>query len=273
MTRVSPIRGADSTPGPDMTNIYKMRLSEHIYLVGGGPVTGFGLTPGSDSHVYLIDAGGRLLLVDAGLGTSDGFEGLTANISAHGFDPEDVEVVALTHYHGDHAGGAATARSELGSAIAIGASAADALESGDEEATGMRAAREAGIFGEDDVMSSCVVDMRLEDDEVIPAGEGILRYVATPGHCSGHGAYLLSGLGEPPALFSGDSVFWAGRILLQAVPDCDLQDSIESIRRLDRLEFEAFLPGHGAIAMSGGKAHVAMAITEIESLGVPKSLL
>lgn len=249
-----------------------MRLTEHVYLVGGGPFTGFGLTSGPDSHIYLIDGGEELVLIDSGLGLDESFDQLADNIAGHGFDPADIGVVALTHYHGDHAGGAARAQRDFGAALAIDHAAAAHLESGDEEVTGLRAAREAGVLPAEARLEGCSVDMPLHEGDEIPVGAGSLRFVPTPGHCKGHGSFLLSGLGSP-SLFTGDALFWAGRILLQAVPDCDLQASLASLVRMADLEFEGFFPGHGALAVTGGGVHAEMARSEVESLGVPKGII
>lgn len=249
-----------------------MKLTEHVYLVGGGPFTGFGLTSGADSHIYLIEGGDRLVLVDVGLGLDEGFGQMVENIRGHGFDPDDIDVVALTHYHGDHAGGARRAQEEFGAELAIHHEAAASLESADEEATGLSAARDAGVFPETARLEPCAVQLRLDEGDEIPVGPGRLRFVATPGHCRGHGSFLLTGLGDP-ALFAGDALFWAGRILLQAVPDCDLQASLESLRRLASLDFQGFYPGHGAITINGGGVHAQMARSEVDSLSVPKSII
>jgi hydroxyacylglutathione hydrolase len=249
-----------------------MQLTDHIYLVGGGPFTGFGLTSGPDCHVYLIDGGDELALVDSGLGLESDFERLIENVSNHGFDPGDIATVALTHYHGDHAGGAARAQREFEATLAIHVDAAEPLEAADEIATGLEAALVAGVFPGEARLEECSVGMRLEDGDEITVGELTLRFIATPGHARGHGSYHLEG-SRTSALFTGDALFWAGRVLLQAVPDCDLQDSIESLRRLASLEFEGFFPGHGALAVSGGQVHAAMAKAEIDVLGVPKNIV
>jgi hydroxyacylglutathione hydrolase len=249
-----------------------MQLTDHIYLVGGGPFTGFGLTSGPDCHIYLIDGGDELALVDSGLGVGGDFERLVENITDHGFDPGDIATVALTHYHGDHAGGAARAQREFEATLAIHADAADPLEAADESATGLEAARAAGVFPAGARLEECSVGMRLEDGDEITVGELTLRFIATPGHARGHGSYLLEGT-QTAGLFTGDALFWAGRILLQAVPDCDLQDSIESLRRLASLEFEGFFPGHGALSVEGGQVHAAMAKAEIDALGVPRNIV
>jgi glyoxylase-like metal-dependent hydrolase (beta-lactamase superfamily II) len=61
---------------------------------------------------YLLEDGGRLTVVDAGVPTS--WESLTGALSALGRGPADVAAVVLTHAHFDHVGFAERARSELG---------------------------------------------------------------------------------------------------------------------------------------------------------------
>ena len=81
-----------------------MQLTERVYLVGSGSV-GFSITHSSDCHIYLIDGGDELALIDAGTGL--GKDEILELIEAHGFSLDDVRYLFLTHYHADHAGGAA----------------------------------------------------------------------------------------------------------------------------------------------------------------------
>lgn len=213
-----------------------MKLTDNVHLVGGGPFSGFGLTSAPDSHVYLVDGGSEIALIDCGLGLSDSFTELEANIAAAGFDPRDISTVFVTHHHADHAGGVHLAGERLGARIAISADSAHVIEAADEKASGLAAARDAGVFPSEAKLTPTLVDDRLADGDELDVGDTRIRFIATPGHCAGHGAYLLTGVGHD-ALFAGDAVFWAGRILLQAVPDCDLQASHESISRLAALDF------------------------------------
>ncbi len=58
-------------------------------------------------NAFLINAGGKLILVDTGaakaFGPTLGFIG--SNLKAAGYSPEQVDVVLLTHLHADHAAG------------------------------------------------------------------------------------------------------------------------------------------------------------------------
>ena len=75
------------------------------------------------------------------------------------------------------------------------------------------------------------------------------------------------------ALLSGDALFANGRILLQSIPDCDLGQSIASLRRIAALGFRALLPGHGAISLTDGPAHAAAALAAVDRLAVPPNLV
>ena len=88
-----------------------MKLCDQIYLVGSGN-QGIGISDDYDCHVYLIDGGDELALVDAGGGLDVG--PILENIRHDGLDPSRVRHLLLTHAHFDHAGGAAQLRSALG---------------------------------------------------------------------------------------------------------------------------------------------------------------
>lgn len=248
-----------------------MRLLKDVYLVGGGSFGGFGLTSGPDAHVYLLDGGSALALIDCGLGTS--IDEVIAHIKADGFDPARIERLFLTHYHADHAGGASRFRERLGLKTSIAKEAQAAVESGDTDVTAFAVAQRAGIYPSEAHLTPCRVDDPLDaGNPSRTVGRLTITYVPTPGHCAGHGSYLVTG-GDRPALFAGDSVFWAGQLLLQAIADCDLGQSLASIQLLDGLSFDAFLPGHGPVTLSGGRQHVEMAAKTIRNLGVPRNIV
>jgi glyoxylase-like metal-dependent hydrolase (beta-lactamase superfamily II) len=249
-----------------------MRLTPDVAIVGGGPMTGFGLSSDFDAHVYLLDGGTECALVDCGMGTTRGVERVLAAIEFVGIDPTRVARLFLTHYHTDHAGGAAVYRQRLGLKVSIDAGVRHALELPDHEMTQFAAAVKAGVFAADYEYARCPIDDPLVDGDVRAVGRLSVRYVATPGHCAGHGSYLVTG-GERTYLFAGDAVFARGRVYLQAIPDCDLAASADSIRRLASLDFEALLPGHGSISLDDGLDHVRAAASVIDRLGVPANIL
>lgn len=249
-----------------------MRLTADVHLVGGGTLTGFGISADFDAHCYLLDGGDEQVLVDCGMGTETGFGRVTSNIRGAGFDPPAITRLFLTHYHTDHAGGASTYREELDLSVATGSETGQALETGDHEATAFNAAKAADIFPEDYSYEPCPVDDLLTDGDERSVGRLTLTYLDTPGHCGGHGSYLVTG-GEQTYLLAGDAVFAWGKLFLQAIDDCDLQASLASVQKLAEREFDSLLPGHGAIALLDGKAHVDMAKAAIDRLAVPASII
>lgn len=59
-------------------------------------------------NAYLIHTGEHLVLIDAGAGKlfSEERQGhIVENLKAAGYQPEQVDVIVMTHLHGDHAGG------------------------------------------------------------------------------------------------------------------------------------------------------------------------
>jgi glyoxylase-like metal-dependent hydrolase (beta-lactamase superfamily II) len=249
-----------------------VKLTDEVYLVGGGPFTGFGLTSGTDSHAYLIDGGSELALLDCGMGAAGSLQDVMRNVEADSCDTELIKQLLLTHYHVDHAGGARSFRDALALEVVASSETADALEAGDEDAVGLSSAKQAGMFPADYVLEPCPVSSRLTDGDVVSVGNLRLQFLGTPGHSNGHGSFLLTG-GDRTLLFAGDSVFWSGQILMQATADCDLPAMVASIRRLHGLEFDAFLPGHGAITLKGGHMHVDMAVAAVDRLGVPRNIV
>jgi glyoxylase-like metal-dependent hydrolase (beta-lactamase superfamily II) len=62
-------------------------------------------------HPLAIRTGGKLILIDTGNGprsTQAGTGQMLANFTAAGFDPKEVEMVIISHFHGDHIGGLVT---------------------------------------------------------------------------------------------------------------------------------------------------------------------
>jgi glyoxylase-like metal-dependent hydrolase (beta-lactamase superfamily II) len=67
------------------------------------------MTPLAETSInaFVINTGKKLILVDTGAGALMGKAGghLLQNLRAAGFAPEDIDLVLLTHIHGDHSGG------------------------------------------------------------------------------------------------------------------------------------------------------------------------
>lgn len=245
-----------------------MRLTEHVYLVGGGRI-GFGISDALDCHVYAVDGGDELALVDAGGGRAP--ERLLANLAADGLPTDRLRTLLPTHGLADHAGGATRFQKEYGMQVCASADMATAIEDGDEEAISLRAARERGLYRQDFRVSPARVGRRLQDGDTVTVGQRSLTVIGTPRHSRGHPAYAMEAHGVH-YLFTGDALFFGGRLALQDIPDCDLRESLRSIEKLAGLAVDASLPGHLAISLSEGRRHIDAALDAMRALRVPENI-
>ena len=247
-----------------------MRLSERIYLVGSGSL-GFDLTDPYDCHVYLLDGGDELALVDVGAGM--GAEAILENVRRAGFDPRRIRHLILTHAHGDHAGGAARMRRLTdGAAVYLSRDRARALREADEHAVSLDVAKKVGIYPPDYALEPCAVDVELADGGRIAVGDVTLEVLDTPGHADGHVSLLLEHGGRR-SLFAGDVVFFGGRILLQAIHDCRLDAQIRSLRKLRELGVDALFPGHLTLSLENGQRHIERANEILDRLLIPEQIV
>jgi glyoxylase-like metal-dependent hydrolase (beta-lactamase superfamily II) len=245
-----------------------MKIADRIHLVGSGQL-GFSLTDDYDCHVYLIDGGSEYALIDAGGGRDP--DGILRHIIADGLDVSRVRKLLLTHAHADHAAGAAGLRERLGLQVLASPTAARYIRDGDERAISLGEARRAGVYPEDFVFRACPIDVELNEGDRVPVGDLSLEVLDTPGHATGHIAFILR-QGALTSVFCGDSLFYGGRILLQATWDCSVTDSIRSVERLATLPIDGLYPGHLMFAVRHGKRQVDRAMQSIASLIPPPQL-
>jgi len=247
-----------------------MKLTDSVYLVGSGSL-GFGLSDAFDCHVYLLDGGDELALVDVGAGM--GAEAILENVRKDGFDPARIRHLVLTHAHGDHAGGAARFRALLGEpTVYLSEAVADHLRRGDERAVSIDVAKRVGIYPPDYRFDPCEVDVELREGDELTFGSLRLGVLDTPGHSDGHVSLVLDANGRR-TLFAGDAVFFGGKILLQNIHDCRLDRMIASLRKLRELAVTALLPGHLTLALSDGQAHIERANTVLDRLLIPEQIV
>lgn len=243
-----------------------MKLTERIYLVGSGS-QGFGLTDDGDCHIYLIDGGRELAMIDAGAGM--GVPAVLENIREHGFEPSQVRHLLLTHAHADHAGGTARMAQALGRpAVYMHKACAPFLEEGDEEAISLEPAKRVGLYPQSYRFEPHQVNVRLEEADAIRVGDLILRTVETPGHSQGHISFLMEHDGRSD-FFGGDLVFFGGKILLQNTWDCNLQAYLKSLVRFRDERVDGFFPGHLTFSLTNGRRHLDAAVAIVDGLLVP----
>jgi hydroxyacylglutathione hydrolase len=246
-----------------------VRLTKDVYLVGGGNLA-FNLSHEFDCHIYAVVSGDEIVLVDAGLGP--GINQVIENMRGDGLDPKKIRRIFVTHYHVDHAGALCEWRALTGAEVFASRRSAPAIKQGNAQAVGLVAAKRAGLYPDDYHLQACLVDVEFDEGQEFQVGKLKLVPYATPGHSQDHFAFLLKG-GDRDCLFSGDSLFWGGTIVIQNLPDCSLQSYTSSIERIATLPFEALLPGHLTISLRNGKRHAEAAMKTIQGLGIPRNIV
>ncbi|WP_308800027.1 MBL fold metallo-hydrolase [Agromyces silvae] len=245
-----------------------VRLGEYVWLVGTPDEQSPAFTSPYDSNQYLLWTGTRGVLIDAGTGLAA--DAWYANVAAVA-DPGAIDVVLVTHYHGDHAGGAAAAAA-YGWTIAADEVTANALAAGDETVTQVARARELGIYPPEFSLTAHAPERVLGDGEQIDLPGIRVTSIAAPGHCDGHVVFLVEGTAGR-ALFTGDVLFAGGLVSLQAIPDCRLDRYAESVIALAALGVDQLFPGHGRPVLHDAGTEVRAAAASFERLIPPRNVL
>lgn len=240
-----------------------MKVCDTVYMPASGALR---LSHPLDCHVYLIDGGDELALIDAGGGGDP--EGIVANIRRDGLDPRRITTVFLTHVHADHACGAAALKELTGARVACSAIEAPLLASGSDHDLGLDRARAGGLYPVDYEYTHCVPDTGLEDGQVTPVGRCTVRALVVPGHSVGSVCYLVEG-GDRRMLFSGDTVFHGGTIGLGNWAGSSMAAYRDHIDKLAGLGVEALFPGHFLWTLAGGQEHLDTAIENVAGPYVP----
>ena len=159
-------------------------------------------------NAYLINTGGKLVLIDAGAGTLFGptLGKLLGNLRAAGYSPEQVDEVLLTHIHPDHVGGLVKdGKAAFPNAIVRGDQRdADYWLSKTNMAQAPAAAQ--GFF--QGAMSSLQPYVAAHTYQPFKGATELLpgiRSVPSYGHTAGHTSYLIESKGQK-LLVGGDLI-------------------------------------------------------------------
>lgn len=245
-----------------------VQLSETVWLVGSPEEGSPAYTSRFDCNQYLVAEGKDAFLIDAGTGLAAGpwLENVAEILPLSSFWG-----LIVTHYHADHAGGAAAA-ARAGVQVWGSPRTAEALRLGDEESTQLARARHAGVYPE--ALRAEPVDpvFSLAEGQTFPLGGGLLRILWAPGHCEGH-LVVVHETQSGSSIFSGDVIFAGGRISMQAIPDCRLDLYAESVIALDGIRATALFPGHGTSVLEGADEGIRLAAQSFRNLIPPPNLL
>jgi hydroxyacylglutathione hydrolase len=245
-----------------------VRIERDVYLVGSGTM-GFDMTDPYDCNIFLFNGGDSCALFDTGAGM--GTEQILHTCSEDGIDPDHIDHLFLTHAHADHGGGTAHLRDHIDVAVYASEATAKIVETGDEAAVSLDAAKKGGIYPADYVYRSSTVEHVLEGGDSVAVGEVKVELIRTPGHSHDHCSYLVT-VNDKAYLVGGDAIFFGGKVVLQKTYDCSVPQTISSIEHLGEYSFEALLPGHLNFSLKNGKRHIDTALAITDRFGCPPSI-
>ena len=170
-----------------------------------------GVFTGEGNNTWLLP-GREPVLIDAATG---GERHLARLREALGAAP--LAQVLVTHGHPDHASGAPAL-----AAAWPGAAFSKMPDPGDDR--------------------YAVAWRPLADGDLVPAGDGALRVLHTPGHARDHACFFDEGA---DTLYSGDLLVSGGSVVIPASAGGSLGDYLASLARIRALGPARVLPGHG----------------------------
>jgi glyoxylase-like metal-dependent hydrolase (beta-lactamase superfamily II) len=207
---------------------------------------------------YLLEAGGRLTVLDAGL--PGDWRQFCSALARLGHTPADVDAVLITHHHPDHAGNAERLRAGGARVLTHPADAPYLRREKHLSNSGVvrclwrpwYAAYMLRYLAKGITRTSAVAQLdEFADGEVLDV-PGSPRVVHAPGHTAGSCALFLE---ESSLLFSGDALVTldvargprgrAGPQIVRGPHTEDADLALESLDALAATKAETVLPGHG----------------------------
>lgn len=227
------------------------QVSDSVHVVTGTNVNWALIS--NDSGVTLVDAGYPADAAD-----------VQASIREIGHDIADLAAVLVTHAHLDHIGGIPPLVAKLGVPVYTGADEVPHLKREYlQQITPLEVAAQLFVPGGlrwvlqtaraiDPLkggLGTKIPSAVAADAEVLRTLPGGLVAIATPGHTTGHTAYLMP---SEKVLFTGDALVTGHRIartegpqLIPSVFQHDEPAALASARALADYDAEILVPGHG----------------------------
>ncbi len=217
-----------------------MQISERIHLVGSEQIA---ISHPLDCNCYLLNGGSALAIVDSGLGL--GVDDILANVE-----------------------GAAALRERTGAEVWAPADQTHMADPTTEP--GVRLNVQYGRYPDGFELRACAPDRVFGDGEQIRVGDLELRTIVVQGH-SKDSTCLAFEDGPKRCLFTGDVVFYAGKLGILNLAGFSLDDYRRDIHKLVGLNIDALLPGHGVFVLRRGQKHIERAIRKLSDFVMPET--
>lgn len=188
---------------------------------------------------FLINTGEHLILIDSGGGKllGPGFGQVMGNLRAAGYDPAQVDMILLTHMHGDHIGGLVADNGQPAFPHATVFASQPEIDYWFSSANAAKAApaQQAAFQRVKDILTPYKERDKLHafafNKDLLPG----LQPVSLPGHTPGHSGFVLKQDGQK-MLFWGDIVHYSA--LQFAHPELGIaydSNSAQAIKTRDSL--------------------------------------
>ena len=207
-----------------------MKVLDELYFIEGRLY---------DSNCYII-GDKALTLIDTGSGMNIKY--IRDSIKKDGLDPNNIKKIILTHCHFDHSGGLNEFIKISKPIINISDLEAPFIEKADKKILLL------DMFGAS--FSPVKVQNRVHNGQKIKCGKYEFEVINTPGHSIGSICLYEK---ENKILISGDTIFAGGSFGRVDLPTGSINDLINSVEKLSKLEINYLLPGHNHISKNGQK--------------------
>ena len=209
-----------------------INLSEDSPILSGVKmIVGDGLS----SNIYVVGRE-RATIIDTGVGNRQ--NPVWPQLEQLGIKPKDVERIIITHAHHDHTMGAFLILEKTKPKVYIHE---------------VDAAYIASSLGDSLI--------KVKEGDIIDTELWSVEVIWTPGHTAG-GMCLYAR--DQRILFSGDTAFPDGYFGRFDGESGNLDELINSLRKLVKLKVDVMLPGHGAPVLNGAENNLKIALRNAE---------
>lgn len=200
------------------------------------------------ANVYLLESNSGLTLVDSGMFFHA--NRILSQMAQAGYSLNDLKAIVITHWHGDHSGGAAKVAAQTGAQVMAHVDEAPVISKTQPIPASSSFQASLNWLGEHAILprQRCQVNHPLKDGEILDALDGIM-VIHAPGHTAGS---LCLYQPDRQILFCGDAIFnkhpltqKRGIGLYMRLLTLNVDQARQTARELADLPVQVLCPGHG----------------------------